>query len=208
MVNLAYTFSKVIDTVPDFTTVVPLTFDDAKMAQYGTAPNADRGPGVNDQRHRVVTNFVWDLDYFGGVSSRALRHLIGGWSLSGIILAQTGQPYSNAVGGDPNNDGNGRTDRVPGDGRNTNHAPTIANWDFRITKSIPIYERLKLQLGLDAFNAFNQANFLAGDVRNGKYNFRFTAPSTFAFTPTTNFGTYASQTLDNRILQVSAKIVF
>ena len=27
-------------------------------------------------------------------------------------------------------------------------------------------------------------------------------------TPTTNFGTYANQTLDNRILQVSGKIVF
>jgi hypothetical protein len=42
-------------------------------------------------------------------------------------------------------------------------------------------------------------------VRTGKFNF---AAATGAFTAATNFGTYASQTLDNRILQVSGKIVF
>jgi hypothetical protein len=75
-----------------------------------------------------------------------------------------------------------------------------------LRKSTPLYkERVHLQIALDAFNAFNQANFLSTNVRTGKYNF---AAATGVFTPTTNFGTYASQTLDNRILQVSAKIVF
>ena len=109
--------------------------------------------------------------------------------------------------GDPNNDGNSSTDRVPGEGRNVNYAPTIANWDLRVTKSIPIYERLRLSLALDAFNALNQVQFLASNIRNGKYNFSG-GGTTNTFTPTTNFGTYASQTLDNRILQVSAKITF
>ncbi len=204
-VGLSYTYSKVIDTVPEFTSVVPGNpIDEPKNAQNTLSPNLDRGPGGMDQRHRVVTNFVWDLDYFHNVKS-AVRYLIGGWTFSGIITAQTGQPFSNAVGSDPNNDTNSFTDRVPGDGRNTNYAPTIANWDLRISKSIPIYERLKIQLGLDAFNALNQAQFLAGNIRNGRYNF---VAATSAFTPTANFGTYASQTLDNRVLQVSAKITF
>ena len=153
----------------------------------------------------MVTNFVWDLDYFGKASNLAARYVLGGWSLSGIILAQTGQPFNNTVGGDPNNDTNGFTDRVPQDGRNTNYGPTIANWDLRVTKAIPIYERLKFQIALDLFNAFNHANFLASNIRNGRYNF---VAATNTFTPTTNFGTFASQTLDNRILQISGKITF
>jgi len=159
---------------------------------------------VNDQRHRVVTNFVWNIDYFQNMKNFAGRYFVNGWSLSGIILAQTGQPYSTAIGGDPNNDTNGFTDRVPQDGRNTNYGSTISNYDLRVTKSIPLFrERVRFNLALDAFNAFNQPNFLAGNVRNGKYTFNGTA-----YVLQSNFGTYANQTLDNRILQISGKIVF
>lgn len=206
-VNLSYTFAKAIDDVTDFTSVVPFnSIDEGKMAEYPTLPGIDRGPSVNDQRHRLITNFVWNLDYFHGMKNRAARYVIDGWAFSGVILAQTGQPYSNAIGGDSVNDTNSQTSRVPQDGRNTNYAPTISNWDLSLRKSTPLYkERVHLQIALDAFNAFNQANFLSTNVRNGRYNFSTT---TGLFAPTTNFGTYASQTLDNRILQVSAKIVF
>ncbi len=210
-VNLSYTFSKAIDTAPDFTSVVPFNGgDEAKIVQYPTIPSLDRAASVNDQRHRVVTNFVWDLNYFNG-APKVARLLIGGWQLSGTILAQTGQPYSLAVGGDANNDTNSANERIPQFGRNTQYGPTIANWDLRVSKSFTIYERIKFSMALDAFNALNQANFLASNIRNGKYNFTAT-PGTLnpviTFTPTTNFGTYASQTLDNRILQISGKITF
>lgn len=205
-VNLAYTYAKAIDDVTDFTSVVPFnSIDEIKMPQYPTLPALDRGPSVNDQRHRVITNFVWNLDYLHGMKSPA-RYLVDGWTLSGVILAQTGQPFSNAVGGDAVNDTNSQTSRVPQDGRNTNYAPTISNWDLRVTKAIPLYrERVQFQLALDAFNAFNEAEFLASNIRNAKFNL---VTATGAFVPTTNFGTYANQTLDNRILQVSGKIVF
>jgi hypothetical protein len=206
--GLSYTFAKAIDDVADFTSVVPFnSIDEPKMPLYPTIPGIDRGPSVNDQRHRVVTNFVWNLDYFHAMKSPA-RYIIDGWTLSGVILAQTGQPYSNGVGGDANNDTNSFTERVPQDGRNTNYAPTISNWDLSLRKSTPLYkEKVHLWLQLDAFNAFNQANFLSTNVRNGRYNFTFVNGNP-VFTPATNFGTYASQTLDNRVLQVSAKIVF
>ena len=206
-VNLSYTYSKAIDDVTDFTSVVPFNaIDEPKMPQYPTMPALDRGPSVNDQRHRVVTNFVWNLDYFHGLQSRPARYLIDGWSLSGVILAQSGQPYSNAIGGDSVNDTNSQTSRVPQDGRNTNYAPTISNWDLRVTKAIPLYrERVNFLLALDAFNAFNEAEFFASNIRNGKFNFSTT---TGLFTPAANFGTYASQTQDNRILQVSGRITF
>ena len=203
---LAYTYSHAIDTLPEFTSVVPFnSIDEVKNVQYGLSPGLDRGPSVNDQRQRVVTNFVWDLDYFSKMASPAARYLIGGWTLSGIITAQTGQPFNNAVGGDINNDSNSFTDRVPQDGRNTNIAPTIANWDLRITKAIPIRERFKFLLALDLFNAFNQPQFVAGNISNGRFNF---TAATNTFVPRTDFGAKVSQTLDNRILQVSGKFVF
>ena len=205
--GFAYTYAKAIDDVADFTSVVPFnSIDEGKMPEYPTIPRLDRGPSINDQRHRAITNFVWNIDYFHGMKNAAARYLIDGWALSGVILAQTGQPFSNAVGGDAVNDTNSQTSRVPQDGRNTNYAPTISNWDLSLRKATPLYkERVHLQIALDAFNAFNQANFLSTNIRTAKYNL---VTATGAFVPTTNFGTYASQTLDNRILQVSAKIVF
>ncbi len=204
-VTLAYTYSKVIDTAPEFTLVTVGSTDDPKAPHYGLYPNLDRAAGANDQRHRVVTNFVWELDYARKLSNTAARYILDGWTISGIITAQTGQPFSSAVGGDPNGDGNSLTDRVPQEGRNTNYGPTIANWDLRLAKAVPLRERLKLQMALDLFNAFNHANFLAGDIRNGKYNY---AATTNIFTAVTTFGTFSRQTLDNRVLQLSAKVVW
>jgi hypothetical protein len=84
----------------------------ASRAEYPTLPALDRGPSVNDQRHRVITNFVWNLDYFHGLKSPP-RYLIDDWNLSAVILAQSGQPYSNDIGGDSVNDTNSQTGRVP-----------------------------------------------------------------------------------------------
>jgi len=44
-------------------------------------------------------------------------------------------------------------------GLNFLYAPGVGNWDISVTKNFAIKERAKLQLRLDAFNAFNHANF-------------------------------------------------
>jgi hypothetical protein len=56
---------------------------------------------------------------------------------------------------------------------------------------------------LIALDAFNEAEFLAGSIRNGKFNF---SAATGLFTPATNFGTFAN--LDNHMLQVSERSRF
>src|SRR5262249_40136337 len=138
-IGLAYPYSKTIDTVPEFTSVVPFNpIVEGRMAAYPTFPPLDPGPTVKNHRHRAAANVVWNLDYFHGLQNSVARYLIDGWELSGIILAQTGQPYSNAIGGDANNDTNSATERVPQDGRNTNFGPTISNYDLRVAKSIPL----------------------------------------------------------------------
>ena len=60
---------------------------------------------------------------------------------------------------DLNNDGNSRTDRAPGLGRDTFYLPNFVSLDPRITKNIPIHERVKAQLILEAYNSLNRINY-------------------------------------------------
>jgi Carboxypeptidase regulatory-like domain/TonB dependent receptor len=154
----SYTYGKVIDDAPDATSVVPFSGgDDAKMVSDPGNTRADRAAGVNDQRHRFVLSGVWTLNYAQRFSGAA-KQILGGWELSGILTAQSGQPYSAMVNTDLNNDSNRSTDRTPGIGRDTFYLPRTVSLDPRITKNIQFTERLRLQLIGEAFNIFNHTN--------------------------------------------------
>ena len=221
----SYTFGKVIDDTPDATSVVPFSSDDAKMVQDPLNFRGDRGPGVNDQRQRLVLSPIWDLDGYAHGMSTTGKYLLGGWQLSGIFTAQTGQPYSALVNFDLNGDGNSRTDRVPGVGRDTFYLPNFVSLDPRLTKSIPLRERVKLQLILEAYNVFNRTNYTS--VSSTQFSVHVTKPGanppdvTCAGTanpnlclvqPNTPFQTPLSTQLNfspgARIVQLSAKITF
>jgi hypothetical protein len=205
--SVAYTWSHVIDNAPDATSVVPFSSgDDAKMVSDPLNINADRGNGVNDMRHRLVVSGVWDLNYAKNMN-RIARGVLGGWSLSSIFTAQSGQPYSALLGSDLNNDSNRQTDRTPGVGRNTYSLPAIYSLDPRLTRTINMTERAKLQLFGEAFNLFNHFNVTG--VRSQQYAVsggslvlqdKTTAPFTYFGLPTSVLG--------QRIIQLGAKIVF
>jgi len=210
----SYTFGKVIDDNPDATSVVPFSADDAKMVQDPLNLRGDRGPGVNDQRHRFVLSAIWDLDSYAHSMPHAWRYLAGGWQLSGILTAQTGQPYSGMVNSDLNNDSNSRTDRTPGLGRDTFNLPNFVSLDPRITKSIPITERVKAQLILEAYNALNRINYTSVSTTQfstGGTNCAATATICLG-PPKTPFQAPLSTQLNfspgSRIAQLSAKITF
>jgi hypothetical protein len=216
----SYTWSHVIDDNPDATAVVPGTFDDAKMVQFPTLPAADRASGQNDQRHRFVVSGIWNLDSYTRGMSGARRYLFGGWELSGIFTAQSGQPYSALVAGDLNNDGNSRTARFPGLGRDTLYLPRNISLDPRITKDLRLRESVKLQLILEAFNVFNKNNVFA--VSTTQYSFStstktcgvtspFPAGVIGCLLPSATFGTQTSTSntpISPRIVQLGAKFVF
>jgi hypothetical protein len=154
----SYTYGKVIDDAPDATSVVPFSGgDDAKMVSDPGNVRADRAAGINDQRHRFVLSGVWTLNYAQQFSGAA-RQILGGWELSGILTAQSGQPYSAMVNSDLNNDSNRSTDRTPGIGRNTFYLPRNVSLDPRVTKNVQLTERVRLQLIGEAFNIFNHTN--------------------------------------------------
>ena len=214
----SYTFGKVIDDNPDATSVVPFSSDDAKMVEDPLNIRNDRGPGVNDQRHRFVVSGIWDLDSYAHSFSNGWRYLMGGWELSGILTAQTGQPYSALVNSDLNNDSNSRTDRTPGVGRDTFYLPNFVSLDPRITKNLPITERVKAQLILEAYNSLNTTNFTSVSTTQFSVSKSTTTcagtpdPNLCLVNPRTPFQAPLSTQLNfspgSRIVQLSAKISF
>ncbi len=54
----------------------------------------DWGPSFFDRRQVLFVNFVYDIPVFRHSDSRALRSIVGGWQLSGIVTAQTGAPLN------------------------------------------------------------------------------------------------------------------
>jgi hypothetical protein len=197
--SLAYTLGKVEDTKPDATAVVPASADDAKFASNPADFEADRAPGDNDQRHRLVFSGYWDLSYWRE-SKGLLRVLLKGWSASWIATIGSGQPYSEAITNDVNRDGNTRNDIVPGT-RNRLNAPTAYNVDARLARRIGLGgERVNLQVIAEAFNLLNSTNVTL--QRNGRYTF-----TGGVLVPQASFGTDLAAA-DPRILQLALKFTF
>jgi hypothetical protein len=75
--------------------------------------SGERGNSSLDRRHRASLSFLWALP--SPSSSAWTKSVLGGWGLSGIFSAQTGQPFSplNAFGAcaDAGGDGNLTNDR-------------------------------------------------------------------------------------------------
>jgi outer membrane receptor protein involved in Fe transport len=198
--NVAYTYGKVTDTVPDATAVVPNSGDDAKFPSNPFDFDDDDAPGNNDQRHRVVFSGLWDLGYWNDAQG-AKRALLGGWAISWIAYWQTGQPYSKTVTNDLNRDGNTRNDIVPGS-RNSEDLPDVYNVDLRVAKRIPLPWDAQLELIAEAFNLFDRDN--VNLQRTVFYNYDV---ANNVLIPQSNFG-QDTGALDNRIVQLAAKITF
>ena len=204
-VQTSYTFSKVLDTVPDQTSVVVGGGDDGKVAQDTLLPNLDRGHGNADLRHRFVLSGVWDINYAKSSANGVVRALLSGYQFSTLANWQSGRFYTPTVGGnsDVNNDGNTRNDRSPFVGRNTFEGPGLATVDIRFSRDIALYrERTRLKLIFEAFNLANHPNYSA--LLTTQYNFNGT---TRVFSPAAGFLT-PTDTFDPRIIQLAAKITF
>ncbi len=199
----SYTWSHAIDDAPDATAVVPGT-DDAKLVYNPLNPRADFASSLNDVRHRFVFNMTWDSTSAVSNLSGVSHALLGGWELSGILTAQSGQPYTAFVNTDLNNDGNRSNERVPGSARNTFRLPSIFSVDPRVTRNLHITERVNFKLIAEAFNVFNRQNITT--VRTNLYNVSAGAlvPQT---TGSTAFGLPTGD-IGPRILQLAAKFIF
>jgi len=116
-----------------------------------------------------VLSGVWNLNYAGGIQNAVAKAVLEGWSISGIVSYQSGQPYTALINGDFNNDGNRANDRAPGVARNTLRLPSQTSIDPRITRDIPLFGGTHIQLIAEAFNLTNRSNIT--NVRKNQFNF-------------------------------------
>ena len=126
----------------------------------------DQGNSSFNQPNRIVMNWTWQ-PVFSSSDSVMARYLINGWQLSGLAtlasgLAETplvlinGQQFSGVTMSYTTSfNGSGGWSRMPLDPVNSLAMGRQYNVDVRLTRALPITERVKAMLMFEAFNAFN-----------------------------------------------------
>jgi hypothetical protein len=176
----SYTLSKAKDNTSS---------DDGYNAQDQLNPEDNYGLADTDQRHRVVTSFVWELPSPGAGASKVV---LGGWQFNGIVTLSSGTPFTISSGRDaalnfnttranvignpylPSNRSqaeliqayfNPDAFAIPASGtlgnspRNFLIGPGQKNVDLSFFRTFAIRQHVHLQARLEAFNAFNFVNF-------------------------------------------------
>lgn len=90
MFGVAYTWSKLMDYGSSRGYELPNRF----------TPRIDYGPADFDIRDVLVVDYVWNIPYGNNLNNRLARGIVGGWQLSGVTQAQTGEPLSVSNGED------------------------------------------------------------------------------------------------------------
>jgi hypothetical protein len=91
-------------------------------------------------------------------------------------------------------------------GRNAFRGPGFLGGDMSLRKNFTLTERVGLQIGLNAYNWFNHANY-GNPYPNTNASF-FGQVVTTQFPPTSPYGAFANAATDMRIAQLTAKLTF
>jgi outer membrane receptor protein involved in Fe transport len=180
----SYTFSRSIDNV----TTPRNSYADSRM---------ERALSDFDRTHVLVLSYVYEFPQFRG-SSGLLKHLLGGWQISGISRFESGTPSSITIPGDMAGVGtSGQRPNVTGPiklektqlrwfsgsfslpaqgtfgslGRNVVRGPGINNWDVSFSKRMAIRENISLQFRAEFFNLFNHTQWNEVSASLGSANF-------------------------------------
>jgi hypothetical protein len=85
-------------------------FQGGLPGQWVTRPvDVDWGTADFDVRHSLIVSHLIDLPFRS--NRRWMNNLIAGWTLAGIFVARSGEPFSLRLGPDVNDDGNAFSDR-------------------------------------------------------------------------------------------------
>ena len=126
---------------------------------------AEKASSQLDQRHRLVVSSTWEAPAAG---TSILQRLAKGWRFSQISTFASSQPATPVVfvSGVPfpgaafntTLNGFGGSPRVPFLPASSLDIDTVARTDARLTRVIPLRERLALHLNLEAFNLLNHVS--------------------------------------------------
>jgi hypothetical protein len=214
----------------------------------------DNGPSDIDIRNRATLSFVYQPKILE--SNKLVKYVVDGFQFSGAEIASGGEPiflgitgtiysgnsspssYANdggIYGGAISSSSGGATNGHPPQiGRNSIYMPGFNDFDLRVSRNIPIHEKISMQFNAEAFNLLNHqivtgvnstyTTFLApGATASGSsYKCQSVAAPTgsreigcFVPNPSTGlsaFGTTSSTSSStlygSRQLQMSAKLFF
>jgi Carboxypeptidase regulatory-like domain/TonB dependent receptor len=133
----------------------------------------ENGPSDTDVRNRFALSFVYNPQLFE--NNKWGKLLVDGFQFSGGFIGSGGEPVSlsmtgtvfsgtgTSYGADGNiyggamssSTGAPTTGRPPQIGRNSIPMPGYSDFDFRISRNVPIHEKVYLQFAADAFNLLN-----------------------------------------------------
>lgn len=137
----------------------------------------DRGSATTDQRHRLTVNTVV-APTFTHRNDWTARYLVNGWQLSVISVAAASAPLEPTISINSSNtpvanmfststlNGLGGSFRVPFESTSALNIGAYYKTDARIAKQFPIGERVRLNLGFEAFNIFNHLIVEGSSPRN------------------------------------------
>ena len=161
----SYTLSKAEDTTTDYAFSGPQNVgfgrDPANPdgLPLGFEPDLERGPSLQDQRHRLVLSGVYAVGW--------------GVTVSGIVTVGSGRPFNIIAGADLNRDGDTvSSDRPwtnPADpataiGRNTGLLLGTSSVDLRVAKRLAVGGRARLDVMVEMFNVLNHTNYTQVDA--------------------------------------------
>lgn len=174
---------------------------------------AENGLSDIDVRSRFVMSFVYTPQLFR--DNKLIKNIVDGFTFSGSEIASAGQPIVASLSGTVYNggatsygaagniyggaissgSGAATSGRPPQIARNSIVGPGFNNFDFRISRDVPIYEGIHMQLIGEAFNLLNHT-IITGV--NSSYSSYFNAGT--ASCPTSlNAGTPSGSTLQGCI---------
>jgi Carboxypeptidase regulatory-like domain len=215
--NLSYTYASATDdgaSSAAITSNTPVNPGDLSL---------EEGRSYLEVRHRFVGTVVWQPPYFAKSENAFARTALSGWTISLNEVAQSGLPYTAVISGNaPSGLGAAVSAGGPTGGKTSTRAvfvpkngytlPATVNTDMRIARSFPIYERLRLELTVEAFNLFNHVNYNSAVTTAYTTGGTAAAPTLTYSTGTSGFGALTAANnsvfIGARQLQFGAKFSF
>ncbi len=183
LVNLTRKFSKSLQGSASYTYGHTIDQNLQTAATFGsTTPSSynngdyrgDKGSSELDRRHNLIINAVFQPTLMKGNSAFA-KYIANGWQLSGVEVLASSQPYvpgfngslsftsgmsssSTGVGWKPLSsslNGLGGSFRIPFMSTSALNIGGIARTDLRLTKVVPLSERVSVMVGFEGWNIFN-----------------------------------------------------
>jgi hypothetical protein len=193
--TVAYTWSHEIDEDQGAGSS-NIFFSGAPIGLYNGNYSYDKSNGQLDQRQRFISTFTYQPTLMKGDSMFA-KYIANNWQLNGILTLASGRPtYETVSFSSTSNlpqaqtgslDGLGGDNRVPWLPNNPLMIDPITRMDARISKIIPIREKMQLILSFEAFNLTNTiSNTGVNNTGFTAANKGTTAAPNFVVAPCTN----------------------